>query len=166
MLRQFISEPLLHFLVAGTLLFVFHGLVFQHRDTNNANRILVDREGLLGYLQYRTKLYDFDKSNSLLDSLSSDKKSTLIDDYVREEALFREAKAFNLDKNDYSARQRLIQQLTFINEGFISSSIELTLEDIQQYLDSHNKRYFIPAKITFNHVFFSNRNIKKAICQS
>jgi len=60
-----------------------------------------------------------------------------------------------LDGADYAARQRLIGQLRFINEGFIAASIELSEADLLGHLQDHSDRYDVEPVITFTHVFFN-----------
>lgn len=154
-LKRVLKDPLLHFLVVGFVLFAAFELVSRDKQSGDVNRIIVDRDRLLAFMQYRSKVFDADRAKDLLDNLPEEKLQALIDDFVRDEALYREAKALNLDKNDYALRQRLIRQLEFINEGFISANRTLSETDLQRYLDANKDRYTVAPKITFTHVFFS-----------
>lgn len=158
MLKRVLKEPLVHFLAIGIGLFAFYGYVSKDQRSDPANHVVVDRDRLLTFMQYRSRVPRGVPFEDLLDKLSAEDLKTLIDDYVHEEALYREAKALNLDKNDYTLRRRLIRQLEFINQGLISSTITLSEADLQGYLDTHKDRYYVPPKITFTHVFL-NREI-------
>ena len=79
----------------------------------------------------------------------------MIDEFVRDEALYREAKALGLDEKDFGVRQRVIRQLEFINQGVVSSAIELTEDDLRKYLEENQEKYREPPTITFTHVFLS-----------
>ena len=155
MLRKLLKEPLVHFLVIGFGLFVVFGYVSKDQRSDPVNRIVVDRDRLLTFMGYRSKNPNVDSHEDQLDDLSAPELQTLIDDYIREEALYREAKALNLDKNDYTLRRRLIRQLEFINQGLISSTLTLAESDLKDYLGSQKDRYYVPPKITFTHVFFN-----------
>ncbi len=155
MFKRLLKEPLLHFLGMGLVLFAAFGYMSKGEQSDALNRIVVDRDRLLTFMQYRSKTFEADRFESMLDNLPEEELQALIDDYVREEALYREAKALNLDKNDYSSRRRLIRQLEFINQGFISSTITLSEADLQLHLDTHKDRYYVLPKITFTHVFFN-----------
>lgn len=155
MLKRLLKEPLLHFLIAGLGLFFVFGLISNDEPTDEQNRIVVDRDRLLTFMQYRSKVFQPDRFEEMLDNLPEEELQALIDDYVREEALYREAKALKLDENDYGSRRRLIRQLEFINQGFISATVTLSESDLQRYLDTHEERYYVPSKITFTHVFFN-----------
>lgn len=154
-MNRFWREPLLHFLAIGIGLFFIYGFIGEGSEGFVADRIVVDREGLLTFMQFRSKTFDATRFNQILDELPETERQSLIDDYVREEALYREAKALGLDQNDYVARRRLIQQLEFITRGFLTVDIRLSEKDLQAYLDENGTNYFVPEKITFTHVFYS-----------
>ena len=155
MLRKLLREPLVHFLVIGFGLFAIFGYVSKDQRSDPANRIVVDRDRLLTFMGYRYKNPTVDSYEDMLDNLPEQELQTLIEDYAREEALYREAKALNLDKDDYTLRRRLIRQLEFINQGLISSILTLSESDLKDYLGSQKDRYYVPPKITFTHVFFN-----------
>ncbi len=155
MFMRILKEPLLHFLALGLGLFIAYGYIAGDGDESNPKKIVVDRDKLLTFMQYRAKTFDTERFSDLLDKMPEDKLNKMIDDYVQEEAMYREAKALSLDKNDYVARRRLIQQLEYINRGFISSEIRVSDEELQDWLDSNKEKYYVPAKVTFTHVFFN-----------
>jgi hypothetical protein len=78
----------------------------------------------------------------------------LIDEYIREEALYREATALGLDKNDYVLRQRLIQKLEFATRGFVSGKSPPSQALVERYFKDHAETYYVEPQITFTHVFF------------
>lgn len=131
---------------------------FDSRDAidSDPQTIVVDRDKLLTFVQYRSRAFDAARFNALLNSLPKEELQRLIQDYVREEALYREAKALQLDKNDYVARLRLIQQLEFITRGFADSQVQLTPQATERYYEAHQSEYRVAPKVTFTHVFFSS----------
>ncbi len=135
----------------GILIFLVFGSVTE----DESNRITVDRESLLTFIQYRSKTFDRARIEEALDNLPEAELQTLIDDYTLEEALYREAKALRLDEQDYSLRQGLIRKLEFMNEGIISSTTKLSDAELQRYMETNKARYYVPAKTTFTHVFFN-----------
>lgn len=155
MLKRILHEPLVHFLAIGLGLFAVFGYLSREGGSDPASRIVVDRERLLTFMGYRSKGVQGEGHEAYLDRLSLEDLQSLIDEYVREEALYREALALGLDKNDFVLRRRLIRQLEFINQGLVSAGLALSETDLQAYLESHTDRYRVPAKITFTHVFFN-----------
>jgi len=142
-------------LVLGACLFAVYSYRTADRQADPQNRIVVDREQLLAFIAYRTRTAQGPRPEDILDNLPEDALQKLIDEYVEEEALYREALALGLDKSDYMLRRRLIRQLEFINQGLITSTMDLSEEDLQNHLENNKDRYYVPAKITFTHVFLN-----------
>ena len=155
LIKQVVQEPLLHFLLLGFCLFLAYSVLNPNSTDTRSDRIVVDRTTLLTYMQYRAKAFDAARAQQQLDAMPSEQRQQLIDDYIREETLYREAKALQLDKNDSVARQRLIQQMRYLMQSVITATIELTDDELQRYLKEHAERYAEPAKTTFTHVFIS-----------
>lgn len=154
MVKHFIREPLLLFFALGAALFAVYGLI-NANVAAPASQITVTRADLLQFMQYQAKAFDEARFAALFDQLSTEDREQLIADYVREEALYREAKALGLDRNDYVARRRLIQQLEFITQGFIEARLTLSDDELETYYENHKVAYAEPAKVLFSHVFFS-----------
>lgn len=154
MIRAALREPLLRFLTAGLLLFVLFELLSTD-DNEGARSIVVDEGDLVLFARHRYRKFGPEEAETWVRELGAGTLKDVIDDFVREETLFREAKALQLDRDDYTGRQRLISQLEFINRGFIRDNLKLSDADLQSFYSANRDRYFIPAKITFAHVFFS-----------
>lgn len=153
-MRRFLKEPLAHFLAAGLGLFVLFGLVNRESTATDPKVIPVDRDALLTFIQYRIKAFNPELAEEKLRSLSSDELQRLIDDYVREEVLYREAVALDLGKDDYVIRRRLVQKLEFITEGFAEASVEIDDAAMRRYFDANKRDYYVEPYVTFTHVFF------------
>ena len=63
------------------------------------------------------KLFDSDQAAPRPDSLSVREKSDLINDYVRQEVLYRRAIALGFDTDDDIIRRRLVQKVEFSAEA-------------------------------------------------
>jgi hypothetical protein len=154
--RRWSQQPLLHFLLIGLALFAVYQWSGsrQHGDKT----IVVDRNALRNYIQYRAKYFDSNSSDGFLDELGERELQQLIDEYIREEVLYREALALGLDANDFIIRQRLIQKLEFINKDLSAELTEISDEEMRDYFDSHRDDYVEPPLVTFTHVFFDFRH--------
>jgi len=155
--KRILEEPLLHFLVLGAALFVVYHYMHRGAPPGDPSTIVVNRDKLLTYMQYRSRRFDQKKSGAMLDTYSGPQLQKLIDGYVREEALYREARALQLGKHDYVARLRLIQQLKFINSGIVDSEVNPGKAEIRKYYASHRNDYAIPPTVSFTQVFFSRK---------
>ena len=155
-MKKLLREPLVHFLAIGVGLFVLFDLVAPEDDNLDSKTIVVDRDALLRFVQFRSKAFNPEVASARLDSLSDEELSLLIDDYVREEALHREALALGMDQNDYVIKQRLIQSLQFITNCFVSAAVDVSDEEILDYYEATREDYYVDPYATFTHVYFSN----------
>jgi hypothetical protein len=154
-LNKLLREPLVHFLAIGLGLFVLFNLVAPDDGDLDNRTIVVDRNALLTFLQFRSKAFNPEVAAARLDALGDAELQLLIDNYVREEALHREALALGMDQNDYVIKQRLIQSIQFITNGFVSAAVDVTEEDIAEYYEANRDDYYVDPYATFTHVFFS-----------
>lgn len=136
-------------------------LVFDWIDSGAApdrKSIVVDRNALLTYTQYRAKYFDAEQSGKFLDTLSAEDLDRIVQEYIREEVLYREALALGLDRDDFIMRQRMVQKMEFISRDLSAETIEVTEADVRTYYEEHRDDYFEPAQVTFTHIFFDDRN--------
>lgn len=154
-MKKLIREPLVHFLAIGLGLFVLYGFVAPDAEDLGGKTIVVDRDALLTFVQFRSKAFNPEVAATRLDALSESELKLLIDDYVREEALHREALALGMDANDYVIKQRLIQSIQFITNGFVTAAVNVSDDDVVAYYEANKDDYYINPYVTFTHVFFS-----------
>ncbi len=157
-MKRFLREPLLHFLLAGLGLFVLFGVVNPGENDSDPNVVLVDRDALLTFIQYRIKAFNPALAEQKLDAMSGEELDQFIDDYVREEVLHREALLLGLDEDDYVIRRRLVQKLEYITEGFAEGSADVDEAAVQRYFDANKADYFVEPFVTFTHVFFQTED--------
>lgn len=150
--RSLLKDPLTHFLAAGVLVFAAASALAPPEP--GEARIEVTRAELLAFIQYRSKAFEPAAAAALLDAMSPVEKRRLVEDYVEEEVLHREAKALGLEDNDYVIRQRLVQKLRFIIEAAAESGAPSD-EEVRTFFESERARYRVQPSVTFAHVFFS-----------
>ena len=76
----------------------------------------------------------------------------LIDNWVREEILYREGLAMGLDRDDPIVRRRIGQKVEFIVDGMTPAAP--TVEELHAWLDAHPDRYALAAQHSFRQVYF------------
>ncbi|MCB2065589.1 MAG: peptidyl-prolyl cis-trans isomerase [Erythrobacter sp.] len=150
-LRRWLREPLLHFLLAGLAMFVLASW-WEPRD-DSGRTIHIGREDLLVFMQGRAQVYDADTFNALLDSMSADDREALIRDTALQEALYREARALNLAEADPLVRQRMVQQMRQILTDEAAGNMQVSDADVRAWFDAHQDQYALPPSISFSHVF-------------
>ena len=149
------KEPLIHFLLMGACLFVLYIGINGDIVPDNETTITITEDNLLGFIQYRSRKFNEQDAAGQLQAMSQQQRQQLTDAFIREEVLYREAKALALDSNDYVARQRLIQQMRYLTESFIQVSIDDSDAAVEKYLADNPDRYRKPAQATFTMYFLA-----------
>ena len=139
-------SPLVVFLLLGVAVFV----VDRWLDDAGAGRVVTVTEEQLGAIHERwAAQWGRPPTGRELEGL--------IDEAVREEILYREARRRGLDRGDAIIRRRLAQKMTFLLEDSAEapSTRAATAGDIETYYAAHAERYREPRRTTFRHVFLS-----------
>ena len=143
--RRFWREPLTRFFAAGAGLFVLYALAGGRAPTDD-RRIVIDRyelEALAALWQAQWRRPP-----------TRDELTRLVADRVREEVLYREALALDLDENDVLVRRRLAEKLEMaLND--VAATAEPSADDLRRYFESHAHRYVEPPGLALTHRFFS-----------
>ena len=87
----------------------------------------------------------------------------LIDNWVREEILYREGLVMGLDRDDPVVRRRIAQKVEFILDGAIPATP--TEAELQGWLDSHREKYSIESRYSLRQVYFDPARHGEAIAQ-
>jgi len=155
-MMTFIRQPLFHFLLAGLLIFIAYGLTSpESADIGPADKvIMVDRTALLNFMQFRAQAFQPALFSEQLDNMSAEEVEQLIAEYVREEALHREALVMGMDQGDYIIRQRLVQKVEFLLENMVNQDLVAESGEIEAFYATWREEYQIDAVYTFTHIFF------------
>ena len=105
MLKRILREPLVHFLALALLIFAAHGLLRTGADA--PEKIVVSASKIEQMAKVFTKTWQR--------SPTADELKGMIDDYVKEEVLVRQALELGLDRDDTVVRRRLRQKIEFLN---------------------------------------------------
>ena len=85
---------------------------------------------------------------------ASEKEVTgLIDQLIKEEIYYREAKRLGLDQNDTIVRRRMVQKLTFLTEDIASATVP-SQDELKIFYDSNKEEYRQPDRYSFKHRYF------------
>ena len=161
MLQRILKEPLLHFLFVGFLLFVY----FRYYSPNSGaeDTIIVHKENLLNFMQFQSKAFNKAVFSEKLAQFSEKEKAQLINNYIKDEALYREALKLGLDQNDFVIKRRIIQKMEFLLDDFEDSTVSINVDSLQSFYAKNKHRYFQDAQFTFSHIFFKDDKIASAI---
>lgn len=152
--KQCIREPLVHFLAIGGVFFLLFELVTPADWQTDERRVLVDEQALLSYMQYRSRIFDVEQFKQHLADMNEAERQQLIEGYVREEVLFREAKKLGMDRDDYVIRNRLIKKLDSVAEDFSRQIVDPDVAQLEVFYQKNRQDYFVEPTATFTHIFF------------
>ncbi len=138
-----LREPLLHFMVAGMLVF----LVSYWRGGGvdaDSRTILITQEKVARLSASWEQIWRRAPTQSEIDGL--------IRDYIKEEIYYREAKRLGLDEDDTVVRRRLRSKMEFLATAQSENAVvdEATL---QRWLDRFPARFATEAEISFDQIY-------------
>jgi len=145
MLKKWLREPLLHFLLIGAALFLLYGIQ-NDGLVDDGNRIVINQA-------------DFNRLSALWEKKwqrlpTRDELDGMIKAQIREEVLYREALTMGLDQNDSIVRRRLAQKVEFIFSD-IASQVQPSDVELSDYLAANSERFEIPARISFRQIYLN-----------
>lgn len=154
-LKRLFREPLVQFLLAGAVVFgAYTALRGSQEGVTDEQTIVVDRRALLGFLQFRANAFEEQVFAGALDAMSERELEALIDAYIDEEVLYREAKSLGLDQSDYVMRQRMVQKMSFLLGDMAEVGAATDEASLERYFRDNIKSYAIAPSVSFTHVFF------------
>lgn len=161
MFKQITQEPLVHFLFAGFLLFLYFDACTTTKGTDDT--ILVNKETLLDFMQFQSKAFNKTVFEEKFAQFSDKEKEKILEDYIKEEALYREAIKLGLNENDFVIKRRIVQKMEFLLDDFDESTVEILEDSLENYYQQHKHRYFQPEQYTFTHLFFKKSADQKGL---
>lgn len=144
-LKRLLREPLLHFLLLGAAVFALFEWTAPPAAPGADDKRIEVSEAQMRQLadRFRTTWRRPPTTAELENILNA---------YLREEILVREARALSMDSGDAVIRQRLAQKMTFLMESAAGAQDpdEATL---QAFFEANIDRYRAPSRISFEQVF-------------
>ena len=151
-LRKLIREPLFHFLLLGVVIFFIAGR--SRGIEGNSGEIVVTQSNI------ESIVVGF--SRTWMRPPTQEEMQGLVDDYVREEVLYREAKAMGLDQDDIIVRRRMRQKFEFLSEDRAARSGPPNEQELEAYLRRYADKYREEPRLTFEHIFFNREKHGKS----
>ena len=144
-LRKLIREPLFHFLLLGAVIFFLAGRV---RSSSIGN------EGKIVVTQSEIESMAVGVSRTWMRPPTQEEMQGLVDDYIREEVLYREARNMGLDQDDVIVRRRMRQKFEFLAED-VATRRSPTDQELEAYLEQHLDKFREEPTFSFEHIFLS-----------
>lgn len=137
-------EPLLQFLLLGAVIFsVDHAI--RDGSRREPDRIVITEGQIAALSSTFARTWLRPPTRTELDGL--------IQDRLREEVFYREAKALGLDRDDTIIRRRLRQKMEFVSDDIVAQ-VEPTDEELAAYLKGHPDVFRKGGRFTFKQVSF------------
>ncbi len=140
MLRSLLREPLVHFLLLGAALFALNALLAPTQE----KQIVVSEGRIRSLAETYRRTWQRAPTRQELDAL--------IENFVRDEVLYREALATGLDRDDDVVRRRLRQKMEFLTEE-AAAAAQPTDKDLADYLAANPADFGNDPRITFSQEF-------------
>jgi peptidyl-prolyl cis-trans isomerase C len=137
--------PFLQFLALGAVIFaVAH--ITQQRHIEAQRRIVVDE-------QVRGRIARTSQAQNGFTPGAAELER-LVDDYVDDQVMYREALRMGLDQDDEIIRRRLIQKVQFLQHD-LATVPNPTDNDLSAYYHVHPELFTAAARVTFEQLYFS-----------
>ncbi len=143
MFKRILQEPLLHFLVVGSILFFY----LSNNDDGRQKEQIIISKGKINQLSSQ-----FEKTRQR--KATKEELQTLIDNQIREDLAFKQGEEMGLIENDSIIKRRVQQKIEFMLNDSIAS-IEPTQVELQAFMDRHKERYTIAPVYSFKHIYIN-----------
>ena len=141
---KLLREPLLHFMFIGAAIYLLYG-VFAEPVPEADDKTIVVTAGEVEWMQTSwQKRWNRPPTAAEFDGL--------IQQYIKETVLYREALTMGLNQHDQVIRRRLAQKLEFLAKDLVALTPP-TEEELLAYFAEHRDRYQQPVLYTFTQVF-------------
>jgi peptidyl-prolyl cis-trans isomerase C len=145
--RKLLSEPLVHFFVAGAVVFGAYWFFDEKSQaTADGQQIVISandiRQMAVAWLaQGRSPL-------------TRDQLQALVDQKVAEEVLFREGLALGLDRSDEIIKRRIAQKMDFLAAD-VAAMQEPDKAELVEWFSRNSDRFALPPRASFRQLYFS-----------
>jgi peptidyl-prolyl cis-trans isomerase C len=144
---RWLREPLVHFLLIGSLLFIVYGYTNRGQGNATSNKIELTPTDINRLQMYFASQWHRQPTPQEL--------SILVEDWVRDEVLYREALSMNLDKDDTIVKRRMAQKMEFLSED-VANAHEPSTEELKTWYGKNEQRFALPSQVTFRQLYFSS----------
>ena len=141
---KLLREPLLHFMLIGAAIYLLYGAFAEPVAEADDKTIIVSA----GEIQWMRSSWQQRWNRPP----TPEEFDGLIQQYIRETVLYREALTMGLNQHDQVIRRRLAQKLEFLAKDLVNLTPP-TEEELLDYFEAHINRYQEPARLTFTQVF-------------
>lgn len=144
--RRLAAEPLVQFLLVGTVLFgIDHSLNGAERSANDTRIELTSNDVRKLSMAWLAQGRPAPTPSQL---------KSLVDQKVAMEILVREAKGLGLDQDDEVIKRRLAQKMDFLFED-VAKAREPSDAELRDWFSRHADRFAEPPRVDFRHFYYA-----------
>lgn len=157
-MQKLYQEPLLHFLILGILLFYISS--YGMKPINSDNKTIIIDKAIHSELVNSFERQHHKKPNKK-------ELNNILENYIENEILYREALFIDLDKDEPLIKEILIDKFKYISNDSINME-NLSSEVLHKYYIKNLKEFKndFYKKISFKHVYFNPKYHKNTLSQA
>lgn len=144
MSKKILHEPLVHFVLAGVLIFLLYSLL--QPDGVGDDRVIVDKAAV--------ERLRADWSRQANRAPTQQELDGLVENYLFEELFSRAARSLGLERDDPVIRRRLVQKMDLLAESAAQQARPSEAELLEWY-EAHPELYRSDPRLGFRHIYFS-----------
>jgi hypothetical protein len=148
MLKSLLREPLVHFLLLGAALFALDAWLRPSFTTAAPSEIVVSEARIRNLAQNFARTWQRSPTQEELNGL--------VESFIREEVMVREALAVGLDRDDAIIRRRLQQKMEFVSEEAAAQAQPKDAE-LGLYMSAHPELFRAEPRATFMQIYLDPR---------
>lgn len=145
--KDWLREPLLHFLLIGAVLFGVYAYMNRgHGGAKSPTQIVLSLDELATMEMYFESQWHRRPTPQEFQALVEDK--------IKEEVLYREGLGMGLDKDDTIVKRRMAQKVQFLAED-VATAHEPSSAELKAWFDKNTDKFALPSRYSFRHIYFS-----------
>lgn len=145
-LPRLFKEPLIQFLFIGACIYGAYALFGTPEEDFRDTRVHVDARRINSFISEWESRWNRPPTR--------DEINGLIQSYIKEDVLYRQAVSMGLNEDDPITRRRMAQKLEFLTSD-LASMVEPVEGEIERYFDENRELYQKPDLISFYQLFFN-----------
>ena len=143
-LTRLFKEPLIQFLIIGAAIYGAYALFGAPEEDFRDTTIVVDSNRINSMISEWEARWNRPPTRKEIDGL--------IQQYIREDVLYRQAVAMGLNEDDPITRRRMAQKLEFLTSD-LAQMQQPSEGELEQYFQENQASYRDPDMISFSHIF-------------
>lgn len=154
-MRRLLKEPLVHFILLGGALFVWHS-IWEARAQNEDYTVTLSQQDLDAAFQKTLERKIARLELPLGGVLPDADKAALREDYIENEVLLKEARRMGLGQNDETVQRRLLQKMRFMISE-MSEPDEPSEAELRAYYDANASGFVTAERRKFREIVLFER---------